>query len=67
MFSFDLQARLFDEPKLADLCLKMIDKHTIDALAAEGFTDIDLETLCCVLARDTLRIKEGKLFQALVR
>lgn len=45
----------------------MIDKHTVDALAAEGFTDIDLETLCCVLARDTLRIKEGKLFQAVVR
>lgn len=36
------QARLFDEPQLASLCLENIDKNTGDALAAEGFTDIDL-------------------------
>lgn len=36
------QARLFDEPQLASLCLENIDKNTVDALAAEGFTDIDL-------------------------
>lgn len=30
------QARLFDEPQLAALCLEMIDKHTAEALAAEG-------------------------------
>lgn len=38
------QARLFDEPQLASLCLENIDKNTADALAAEGFTDIDLGT-----------------------
>lgn len=62
-----LQARLFDEPKLAHMCLKTIDKHTSDAVEGEGFTDIDQETLCCVLKRDSLKIKEVKLFQAVVR
>lgn len=61
------QARLFDEPQLAALCLETIDKNTSEALAADGFTDIDLETLTAVLERDTLRIREAKLFQAVVR
>lgn len=39
---FLLQARLFDEPQLASLCLDTIDKSTADAINAEGFTDIDL-------------------------
>ncbi len=34
------QARLFDEPQLAALCLEMIDKHTTDAIAAEGMIDL---------------------------
>jgi len=61
------QARLFDEPQLAALCLETIDKNTSDALAAEGFMDIDLETLCVVLERDTLGIRESKLFNAACR
>lgn len=61
------QARLFDEPPLAKLCLEMIDKHTVEALNAEGFTDIDIETLCVVMERDTLRIREVALYQAVVR
>uniref|UniRef100_A0A7I4YK11 BTB domain-containing protein n=1 Tax=Haemonchus contortus TaxID=6289 RepID=A0A7I4YK11_HAECO len=61
------QARLFDEPQLAKLCLEIIDKNTAEALNGEGFTDIDLEALCLVLARDTLRVKEAQLFQAVVR
>ncbi|XP_069191148.1 LOW QUALITY PROTEIN: BTB/POZ domain-containing protein 1 [Procambarus clarkii] len=61
------QARLFDEPQLAALCLETIDKNTADSLAAEGFTDIDSNTLCLVLERDTLRIREAKLFEATVR
>ncbi|MEE6487382.1 hypothetical protein FKM82_014875 [Ascaphus truei] len=39
------QARLFDEPQLASLCLENIDKNTSDAINAEGFTDIDLGNL----------------------
>ncbi|XP_064168891.1 BTB/POZ domain-containing protein 1-like isoform X1 [Anguilla rostrata] len=61
------QARLFDEPQLASLCLDTIDKSTADAINAEGFTDIDLDTLCAVLERDTLGIRESRLFGAVVR
>lgn len=61
------QARLFDEPQLASLCLDTIDKSTADAINAEGFTDIDLDTLCAVLERDTLGIRENRLFGAVVR
>nr|XP_033775767.1 BTB/POZ domain-containing protein 1 isoform X2 [Geotrypetes seraphini] len=61
------QARLFDEPQLASLCLDTIDKSTMDAINAEGFTDIDIDTLCAVLERDTLSIRESRLFGAVVR
>ncbi|XP_049321201.1 BTB/POZ domain-containing protein 2a isoform X1 [Astyanax mexicanus] len=61
------QARLFDEPQLASLCLENIDKNTADALAAEGFTDVDLDTLVAVLERDTLGVREVRLFGAAVR
>ncbi|KAJ1070034.1 hypothetical protein K5549_020230, partial [Capra hircus] len=61
------QARLFDEPQLASLCLDTIDKNTMDAISAEGFTDIDIDTLCAVLERDTLSIRECRLFGAVVR
>ena len=65
--SFPTQARLFDEPQLAALCLETIDKSTPEALSAEGFTDIDIDTLSAVLDRDSLRIKEAKLFTSLLR
>lgn len=48
-FFFFLQARLFDEPQLASLCLDTIDKSTADAVNAEGFTDIDLGKTCISL------------------
>ena len=56
------QARLFDEPQLASLCLDTIDKSTVDAISAEGLTDIDIDTLCAVLGRDTLSIREKSTF-----
>lgn len=61
------QARLFDEPQLASVCLDTIDKFTNEALNADGFTDVDIDTLMVVLERDTLRIRESKIFQAVVR
>ncbi|VDK65675.1 unnamed protein product [Onchocerca ochengi] len=61
------QARLFDEPQLASLCLDIIDRNTIEALNAEGFTEIDLDTLCVVLKRNTLRVREAPLFLAVLR
>lgn len=61
------QARLFDEPQLAAVCLDTIDRFTTDALNADGFTDIDIDTLKIVLERDTLRVRESKIFQAVLR
>ena len=61
------QARLFDEPVLASMCLESIDKNTSEALSSDGFTDIDLETLCLVLGRDSLGIRESKLFSAVTK
>jgi hypothetical protein len=61
------QARLFDEPQLAALCLECLDKNTPEALTADGFTDIDIETLAAVLDRDSLRVKESRLFTAVLR
>ncbi|UYV76842.1 BTBD1 [Cordylochernes scorpioides] len=61
------QARLFDEPQLAALCLETIDKNTAESLTAEGFTDIDHDTLSVVLKRDALMIREVKLFNAVLR
>ena len=58
---------MFDEPQLAALCLETIDKNTPEALSADGFTDIDIETLSAVLDRDSLRIKEAKIFAAVLR
>ncbi|XP_072746625.1 BTB/POZ domain-containing protein 1 [Anoplolepis gracilipes] len=61
------QARLFDEPQLASVCLDTIDRFTTQAFNADGFTDIDIDTLKIVLERDTLRVRESKLFQAVLR
>ncbi|XP_053970654.1 BTB/POZ domain-containing protein 1-like isoform X2 [Hylaeus anthracinus] len=61
------QARLFDEPQLAAVCLDTIDRFTTEALNADGFTDIDIDTLKIVLERDTLRVTELKIFQAVLR
>lgn len=61
------QARLFDEFDLASLCMETIDLHTNEAILAEGFLDVDYDTLCSVLERDTLQIRENKLFLAVDR
>jgi BTB/POZ domain-containing protein 1/2 len=45
--------------------METIDQHTSDAITAEGFLDIDYETLCSVLERDSLHIREIKLFHAI--
>ena len=66
-FTLLSQARLFDEPQLTDLCLNCIDKSTVDSFDAEGFTDIDVETLKSVLQRDSLSARESQLFEAVVR
>ncbi|XP_044733727.1 BTB/POZ domain-containing protein 2-like [Chrysoperla carnea] len=61
------QAKFFNEPELADKCLNIIDQNTIEVLAVDDFNDIDLETLIELLKRDTLQIKESKLYEAVLR
>lgn len=52
-FQLFTKARFFDEPQLASVCLDIIDKFTTEALSADGFTDIDMDSLVIVLERDT--------------
>ncbi|KRT81158.1 BTB And C-terminal Kelch domain containing protein [Oryctes borbonicus] len=61
------QARLFDESKLILNCLDVIDKKTQDSLNSEGFLEIDYDTLQFVLERDTLRIREVRLYEAVIK
>ena len=61
------QARLFDEHQLAALCMETIDRSPAEAMVADGFTDVSIDTLCTVLKRDTLAIQEGTLFSAVCR
>lgn len=56
------QALLFDETKLAELCLNLIDKNSCDAFSSECFLDIRLDTLILILKRDSLGIREFKLY-----
>ena len=57
------QARLFDEAQLAAQCLEVIDKNAMYALQTPELLDIDLETLMAILKRDTLGVREIKLWQ----
>ncbi len=61
------QALLFDEPNLAELCLSLIDKRSCEAFSSEYFLDISLNTLVQIIKRDTLGIREFKLFHFLIR
>ncbi|XP_044737630.1 BTB/POZ domain-containing protein 2-like [Chrysoperla carnea] len=61
------QAYLFDESELANFCLQMIDTTPVPAFASDFFIDIDLKTLSDVLKRNTLKIHESLLFDAVLR
>ncbi|CAF0758042.1 unnamed protein product [Didymodactylos carnosus] len=62
-----IQARMFDEPQLAAQCLDVIDKNASDALTASEFYYLDLDTLCAILKRDTLGIREIKLYNSVIQ
>lgn len=49
------------------MCLDTIDKNTEEALEAEGFLDIDHDTLVSVLERDMLLICEVFLFKSILK
>ncbi|KAL3113015.1 hypothetical protein niasHT_013480 [Heterodera trifolii] len=61
------KARFYDEQRLANQCLEIIDEETQEAMKSDDFLSIDHETFCVVLGRDTLRVKELALFKASLR
>lgn len=61
------KARFYDEERLAKQCLAIIDEEANEALKSDDFLGIDQETLCILLRRNTLRMKELTLFNAVKR
>lgn len=61
------QAKSFSEKSLAESCLDIIDETAEVAMSCEDFLEIDFPTLCEVLKRDTMEVKETALFDAAVR
>ena len=61
------QAVLFNEKKLENKCWSLIELKTSEAVAADGFTDINRDTIAELVKREALRIKEVDLFQAVVK
>jgi BTB/POZ domain-containing protein 1/2 len=59
--------RLFDEENLAEQCLTMIDRNSCEAFSADCFLDIDLNTLISIIKRNTLGIREFKLFYFVIK
>ncbi|KAK6304504.1 hypothetical protein J4Q44_G00250900 [Coregonus suidteri] len=60
------QSRLFEEPELMRRCWEVIDAQAKLALGAEGFCEIDLQTLEIILQRETLNTKEVVVFDAVM-
>uniref|UniRef100_A0A0X3P012 BTB/POZ domain-containing protein 2 n=1 Tax=Schistocephalus solidus TaxID=70667 RepID=A0A0X3P012_SCHSO len=61
------QANFFDENELAQKCLEVIDKNTAKALDSDDFLAVDSQLLCSILERDTLCIREVRLFLSVLR
>lgn len=62
------QSRLFEEPELMQRCWEVIDAQAMMALTSEGgFTEIDINTLKSILARETLNMNEIDLFEATLK
>lgn len=60
------QSHLFEEHELTQRCWEVIDAQTEEALASDGFAEIDHSTLQMIMARDTLNVSEKLLFAAAV-
>ena len=57
-------ANKYEEKNLVDRCWKMIDEQTEAAVKSDGFATIERSLLEALVVRDTLKIKEVDLFQA---
>ncbi|XP_068606664.1 BTB/POZ domain-containing protein 3a isoform X1 [Brachionichthys hirsutus] len=58
------QSCLFEEAELTQRCWEVVDAQAELALRADGFCDIDAQTLESILRRETLNAKETAVFQA---
>ena len=61
------QAIQFNEKKLENKCWSLIELKTSEAVAADGFTNINRDTIAELVKREGLRIKEVDLFRAVVK
>ncbi|KAL5961952.1 BTB/POZ domain-containing protein 2 [Taenia solium] len=60
------QANFFDEQELAQKCLEVIDKNTVKVFDTDDFLAADKDLLCSILERDTLCIREVRLFASVI-
>ncbi|VDL21468.1 unnamed protein product [Hymenolepis diminuta] len=60
-------ANFFDEQELAQKCLEVIDKNTSRVFDTEDFLTADKDLLLSVLERDTLCIRESRLFTSILK
>jgi hypothetical protein len=57
----------FDENKLEEKCWDFIDLNTSEAVASDGFCDINQATLVKLLKRESLNVEEVDLFEAVLK
>ncbi|CAB4043601.1 BTB POZ domain-containing 6 isoform X2 [Paramuricea clavata] len=61
------QAIQFDENKLEEKCWDLIDLKTSEAVASDGFYDINQATLVELVKREPLNVEEVDLFKAVLK
>ena len=61
------QSHLFEEHALTERCWEVIDAQAEEALASDGFTEIDHATVEMIMSRETLNASEKSLFCAAMR
>jgi hypothetical protein len=61
------QAIQFDENKFEEKCWDFIDLKTNEAVASDGFSDINQATLVELLKREPLNVEEVDLFKAVLK
>lgn len=59
-------ALLFEEPRLIEKCLQIIEKKTDEVLNDPSFEEMGLSTLRTILQQDTLNVSESVLWDALL-
>ena len=57
----------FDENKLEEKCWDFIDLNTSEAVASDGFCDINQATLVKLVKRESLNVEEVDLFEAVLK